>query len=138
MVGIVDQLRSTRSLADAAFKATQAALDTLFGFRADTAEAIARKLFTADRRELDQLLLRLEGRMGPDRAAQFRQFMAEFQASTSQTAAAATAPRPEGPPPVPTAPAPSPPAPRPRSEQFDRPPNYLPPDPKPMPPPWQR
>ena len=90
MAGLFEQLRSTKGITDAAFRVTQATLDKLFGFRADTAAEIARKLFTADGRELDQLLRRLEGRMGPNRAAQFRQLMQDHQAQLMLGAATAT------------------------------------------------
>lgn len=76
MTGLVEQLRTSRRVSDIALKATQKVLDSMFGFRADTADAIARRLFTADRREIERLLLNLEVRMGPDRAAQFRRVMA--------------------------------------------------------------
>lgn len=90
MAGLFEQLRSTKGITDAAFRVTQATLDKVFGFRADTAAEIARKLFTADRRELDQLLSRLEGRMGPNRAAHFRQLMQDHQAQLMLGAATAT------------------------------------------------
>lgn len=90
MAGLFEQLRSTKGITDAAFRVTQATLDKVFGFRADTAAEIARKLFTADGRELDQLLRRLEGRMGPNRAAQFRQLMQDHQAQLMLGAATAT------------------------------------------------
>jgi len=75
MTNLVEQLRSSTRVSDIALKATQKVLDTLFGFRADTAAAVARRLFTANPREMDQLFMRLEERMGPDRAAQFRRVM---------------------------------------------------------------
>src|SRR5262249_27220923 len=47
--GLIGRLRATRSLSEAAFQGTQKMLDMVFGFRADTAAAVARKLMTADR-----------------------------------------------------------------------------------------
>ena len=124
MTGMIENLRSTRSVTDAAFKATQAALDKLIGFRPDTAAQIARKLFTADPRELDELLLRLESRMGRNRAAQFARFMEENHNRLMQGAATTTASqqqqgRRRTPPPSPPFDPNAPPMPRPPS----RPPN---------------
>jgi hypothetical protein len=89
MSGLIDQLRSTRSLRDAAFNTVRSVLERLFGPRADTAEAIARRLFTADRRELDQILQRIEQRLGPSRADQFRRLMQEQLSARAGAAAAA-------------------------------------------------
>jgi len=94
--GLVENLRQTRSLREAAFAATQAILDKTFGFRADTAASVARQLFTASPRELDSILQRLEARLGPNRAAQFRSLMQQYAASVSQSAgAAATSQQPQ-------------------------------------------
>jgi hypothetical protein len=89
MSGLVEQLSSTRTLRDAAFNTVRAALDRLFGFRADTAEAIARRLFTADPRELDTIILRLEQRLGPTRADQFRRLLQEQISARAGAAAVA-------------------------------------------------
>lgn len=148
--GLVETLRSTRSLREAAFNTTQAILDKIFGFRADTAASIARQLFTANPRDLDMILQRLENRLGPNRAEQFRSLMQQYANSVSQQAAAAatsnippapnpgrvdpyrpSAPPPSQPPQPPAAPRPS------QGDFFQYPPGYLPPDPKPMPP-WRK
>lgn len=92
MSSLVEQLRSTRSLRDAAFNTARAALDRLFGFRADTAEVIARRLFTADPRELDTIIQRLEQRLGPNRAEQFRRMLAEQLSARVGAAATVAAP----------------------------------------------
>lgn len=146
MQGLIETLRSTRSLREAAFNTTQAILDKVFGFRADTAASIARQLFTANPRDLDMILQRIENRLGPNRSEHFRSLMQQYANSVSQQAAAAAtsnippAPnpgrvdpyRPSAPPHQP------PPAPRPsQGDFFERPPGYLPPDPKPMPP-WRK
>ncbi len=89
MSGLVDQLRSTRTLRDAAFNTVRAAFDRMFGFRADTAEAIARRLFTADQRELDTIILRLEQRLGPNRSEQFRRMLQEQLSARAGAAAVA-------------------------------------------------
>ena len=127
MQGMIESLRSTRSLREAAFNATQAILDKIFGFRADTAASIARQLFTANPRDLDMILQRLENRLGPNRAEQFRSLMQQYANSVSQQAAAAATSN--------ISPAPRQQAPQ-RPQQndlFSRPPGYLPPDPKPRP-----
>jgi hypothetical protein len=89
MSGLVEQLRSTRTLRDAAFNTVRASLDRLFGFRADTAEAIARRLFTADPRELDTIIQRLEQRLGPTRSDQFRRLLQEQLSARAGAAAVA-------------------------------------------------
>lgn len=117
--GLVENLRQTRSLREAAFTATQAILDKTFGFRADTAASIARQLFTANPRELDMILQRLEARLGPNRAEQFRSLMQQYANSAAQPAAAAATVNTQQPQ-------------RPQqNDLFNRPPGYLPPDPKP-------
>lgn len=90
MTGLIEQLRSTRSLRDAAFAVTQKTLDTLFGFKADTAAAVARKLFTANPGEVDRILQQIERRLGPDRGAQFRTLMQEHYAAIAKLGAAGT------------------------------------------------
>lgn len=90
MMGIIEQLRSSKSITDAAFKLTQAAADKLFGFRADTAAEIARKLLTADRGEVERTLIAIENRLGPSRAAQFAQVMNQIRATVTQSTTSAT------------------------------------------------
>lgn len=126
MQGLVETLRSARSLREAAFNTTQAILDKIFGFRADTAASIARQLFTANPRDLDMILQRLENRLGPNRAEQFRSLMQQYANSVSQQAAAAATSN------IPPAPRQQPPQRPQQNDLFSRPPGYLPPDPKPM------
>ena len=119
MQGLVETLRSTRSMREAAFAATQGILDRLFGFRADTAASIARQLFTANPRDLDRILQGLERRLGPNRAEQFRSIMQQYANSVAQPASAAATSNTQQPQ-------------RPQqNDLFNRPPGYLPPDPKP-------
>lgn len=61
----------------------------LFGFRADTAAAIARKLYTANPAEREVLLQAIERRMGPGRAAQFARVMAELSRPASSSSVSA-------------------------------------------------
>jgi len=63
----------------------EAALSKLFGFRADTAAAIARQLYTASPREREMLLARIEARMGPGRAAEFARAMSEMSQAPGQS-----------------------------------------------------
>ena len=104
MQGLIENLRQTRSVREAAFAATQAILDKLFGYRADTAASAARQLFTANPRNLEVILQRLETRLGPNRAEQFRSLMQQYSASVSQSAGNAStsnAPPTRQPPPAP-------------------------------------
>lgn len=86
-----EALNSMQSMIEAAKKSTaspsasgmvmnlmESALSKLFGFRADTAAAIARRLYTANPREREILLARIEARMGPGRAAHFARVMNEM------------------------------------------------------------
>lgn len=86
MAGLFEQLRSTKSISDAALRLTQATIDRVFGFRADVAAEVSRKLFTADYNEMEQLFRRLDDLMGPNRAAQFRTLMEQNHARLMQAA----------------------------------------------------
>ncbi len=70
-------------------------LDRLTGMRPDTAEAIARRLFTADPAARQQLLLALEERMGPSRSAQFARLMVEYRRSLTAGPTMATGATPQ-------------------------------------------
>lgn len=65
----------------------------LFGFRADTAASVARKLYTANPVEREMLLANIEQRMGPGRAAQFARLVHDLGVigapASSSTAGAA-------------------------------------------------
>ncbi len=84
-----EALNNMQSMIDAAKKAgpsasgmitniMEVALSKLFGFRADTAASIARMLYTANPRQREMLLARVEARMGPGRAAHFARVVAEM------------------------------------------------------------
>lgn len=117
--------RSATSATDAGLRALKAIIDRVGGFRQDTAAALANKLFTAERDQLDDIFRQIEARLGPDRTAQFAAMLERYRASLGRqgTGAAATAV---------TVPPPAN-----RQEQrrtgnpSDRPPGWLPPDPKP-------
>jgi len=79
-----EEVKQTPSAVAFTLKVVERGLDKLLGFRADTAQIMARKLFTADRAERDRLLLALEQRLGPSRVAQFARLMQEHQARVSR------------------------------------------------------
>lgn len=119
-----EAVRSSRSLGDAAFNSIKGIIERVGGFRADTATALANKLFTADRAEMDVIIREIEARMGPDRAAHFKSMLDRYAANISRQSAASVAAsaqsqqqqqpqRPE------------------QNNLFERPAGYLPPDPKP-------
>lgn len=69
-------------------RAIEAAASKMFGFRADTAAAIARKLYAASPAERDNFLRAIETRMGAGRAAQFARIMAEHVQAFQQAGSA--------------------------------------------------
>jgi hypothetical protein len=73
----------------------QMLLDRLFGMRPDTAEALARRLFTADPAARQQIILALEERMGPSRSAQFARLMVEYRRSLTAGPTMATGATPQ-------------------------------------------
>lgn len=86
-----EAVRSSRSLTDAGFNLAKGALERLGGFRADTATALAKKLFTADRAELDVIIREIDARMGPTKSAQFGALLDRYQASVARQSATSTA-----------------------------------------------
>lgn len=94
MLGLMDKIRRAGNARDAGYVLIQSGIDRLFGFRADTAAAIAHKLVTANPRDLDRLLQQLESRIGPSRADQFRNLMNAYNSTLSRAAAASTSPPP--------------------------------------------
>lgn len=60
----------------------EVALSKAFGFRADTAAAVARMLYSANPRERAAILSRIEMRMEPGRAAQFARIVNEISGSS--------------------------------------------------------
>lgn len=69
-----------------AVKMATAAINKLFGFRADTAEHVARKLFTSDRQQVAQVLTALEKRGGAGRMEQFERLMRAHQGTAGSSA----------------------------------------------------
>lgn len=142
-----EAVRSSRTLTDAGFNMVKGVLERVGGFRSDTAASLANKLFTADRAELDVIIREIEARLGPTKAAHFASMLDRYSANVAKQAATSGVvsaqqqqqnsparvdpyrprPRPfDQPPPAPRSPQ--------QNDLFDRPPGYLPPDPKPMPP----
>tara|TARA_R110000822_G_scaffold62916_2_gene154844 strand:+ start:6841 stop:9291 length:2451 start_codon:yes stop_codon:yes gene_type:complete len=86
-----EAVRSSRSLTDAGFNLAKGALERLGGFRADAAMALARKLFTADRAELDVIIREIDARIGPTKSAQFQDILDRYRASVARQSATSTA-----------------------------------------------
>lgn len=84
MSGIIDEIRRSPTITALAFKGVEKALDRLFGFRADTAAFIARKLFTADPGERERLIRVLEQRMGANRTEQLTRLLSDYQRQVTQ------------------------------------------------------
>lgn len=80
----IEAIRSVRSPTDAGFKAVKAILERVGGFRADTATALANKLFTADRAQLEEIIKQIEARMGPTRSEHFRSMLQRYRMSTAR------------------------------------------------------
>lgn len=69
MLSIVETMRSApTSITATAYRVLADTINRVFGFRADTATAIARKLFTADPRQQEIMLARLADRIGTTRS----------------------------------------------------------------------
>jgi len=85
----MQRIREAPTMGAAVFRGVQAILDKTFGMRADTAAAVARKLFTADQQQRQQLLFALADRMGPSRTAQLARYMDEYQRQLTQATATA-------------------------------------------------
>jgi hypothetical protein len=89
----IDLIRSSRSAREAGFKVLQTVIEKVGGFRADTATELAKKLFTSDRAQLDEIIKNIESRMGPERASHFKAIMDHYagQLARQNAATAATA-----------------------------------------------
>lgn len=120
-----DAVRSSRSLTDAGFNVIKGILERVGGFRADTATALANKMFTADRAELDVIIREIEARMGPTKSAHFAAMLDRYRANVARQSATSTA--------VATQQQNQPQQGPLRDDLFKRPPGWLPPDPKPRP-----
>ena len=86
--------RVARSPVSAGFEVVVRTLERVGGFRADTATALARMLFNADRQQLDGIILQVAARMGPTRSHHFSQIINNYRNNVAQTSAAATAAQP--------------------------------------------
>lgn len=84
---LVDTMRANPSMTGLAMQGMERILDSLFGFRADVAASIARRLFTADPVAREQLLQALERRMGATRMEQFAHLMAVYHRQLGQAGA---------------------------------------------------
>ncbi len=82
-----EAIKSGASPAGFVMRVVERSLERLFGFRADTASAIAQKLYTASPMERERLLSELERRLGPTRSAQFARLMREAQQAAGVGAA---------------------------------------------------
>lgn len=88
---IVENFKQSRSVIDVGMRLIESTLNRMFGMRADTAQAIAQRLFTADPRQREALLRSLEQRMGPSRYAEFTRLMNQYQRIYSQSVAGTAA-----------------------------------------------
>lgn len=84
-----NKIKSSGSVAGLTINAAEAALNKLFGMRADTAAAVAQKLFTANPLERATLIDHLSRRMGRTRFEHFTQLMEQYQAQLQSPGAAA-------------------------------------------------
>lgn len=87
----IETLRTIRSPTEAGFRLVQTVLERVGGFRADTATELAKKLFTADRIQLEEIIKQIEARMGPDRASHFRMIIDHYAGNLSRQGAASAA-----------------------------------------------
>jgi hypothetical protein len=73
-----------------AVRAIEGTINKLFGFRADTAAALAEKLFTASPAERANLVAAIEFQMGPTRGAHLLKLLGEYRAAATQGGVAAS------------------------------------------------
>lgn len=86
---IVDRIRAAPNLRSLALDLTGDALNKVFGYRADTAGALARKLFTANPEERQRVLEQVTARFGRDRMQAFISLIEQQQAALTATGARA-------------------------------------------------
>ena len=86
---LTSQIATRPSATGVVMSAVEASLNRLFGIGADTASAVAHRLFTADPRERAMLLSRLEGLVGPSRMQRFTEALREQQALVARGASSA-------------------------------------------------
>lgn len=73
-----------------AMRAIEGTINKLFGFRADTAAALAEKLFTASPAERANLVAAIEFQMGPTRGAHLLKLLGEYRSAATQGGVAAS------------------------------------------------
>jgi hypothetical protein len=91
MMDAARQSLQNPSTSNIAIRAVEATINRLFGMRADTAAAVARRLYTASPAERDAVLRSLEQRLGPTRAAHLQRLLQEYQGLLSGVGAAGAA-----------------------------------------------
>ncbi len=89
MIEAAKQSATNPSVSGTIVRVMEVAVSKLFGFRADTAASIARKLYTANPMEREILLQAIEQRMGPGRAAQFARIVTELSRPASPASVSA-------------------------------------------------
>jgi len=82
---LVERVRNAPNLGSLALNLAGDALNKVFGYRADTAAALARMLFTADPTERRRVLEAVARRYGPDRMQQFVSLIQQNQAAVTAT-----------------------------------------------------
>lgn len=90
MVHAAQQSLQNPSASGLLMKGLDLILQKTFGFRADTAAAVAQKLYTANPREQALLWAALERRLGPNRSEHLGRLMREYHNAVQQSAASAT------------------------------------------------
>jgi len=86
---MVDRVRANPSYINLALDLTARAVNKVFGYRADTAAAMARQLFTADPAQRQRVLDRVAARYGRDRLQMFLDIVEQQQAALATTGATA-------------------------------------------------
>lgn len=85
----LNKMKSSGSLVGLSLNAVEAGLNKLFGMRADHANAVARRLFTADPKDRAILIERVAKRMGPTRFEHFTRLLEQYQAQIQSPGVAA-------------------------------------------------
>jgi len=83
----VEEIMAQPGLASATYVALRRAMNSLFGVRADTAAAIARKLFDANPETRAQTIRAIERHMGRERTEVFARYMASLAQRASRSTA---------------------------------------------------
>lgn len=88
-----DRFRSNPSLLNIGIEALSRGLHHVFGFRDDLAAELGRRMFTADRGEIERIITRLEQNWGADRVGQLTRLMQNFGDVAARGVPAVTARR---------------------------------------------